>query len=201
MMQMQLQMKQLHRQAKAQLLGSLSSAHRTLLETVIGQQALSEHPDRKAAAAKLDAALSSGERAAILKIHADTAAKARAMMENAHKQMMSSMPADVRAQADKLHAAMAQEMASHPKRTPPTAGALLLGMAHRGGAMPGMMGRMHRGMMGEGMMGPGTTNRRVIIERSGPGMGPGDGMMPPGGAMRRRPMGTPPPPQPAPTAS
>jgi hypothetical protein len=189
MMQLHLQMAQLHRQARAQTLAALSSGHRTLLETVIGQLALSDHPDRRAAAAKLDAALSASEKAAILKIHSDTMAKARALEDNAHTQMLSSMPADVRAQAEQLHATMRQEMANRPKRTP-DAGRLLLAMTHQG---PGMM-RMRHGMMGagmdsgmEGMMGHGMM---------GPGM-MGPGMEPPDGAMRRRPLA----PRPAPTSS
>src|ERR1700686_147115 len=192
MMQLHLQMAQLHRQARAQKLAALSSGHRTLLETVIGQLALSDHPDRRAAAAKLDAALSANEKAAILKIHSDTMAKARALEDNAHTRMLSSMPADVRAQAEQLHATMRQEMANRPKRTP-DAGRLLLGMAHQGrGMMPGM--RMRHGMMGagmdsgmEGMMGHGIM---------GPGM-MGPGMEPPDGATRRRPLA----PRPAPTSS
>ena len=186
MMQMHLQMAQLHRQARTRTLAALSPGHRTLLETVIGQLALSDHPDRKAAAARLDAVLSASEKAAILKIHSDTIAKARTLEDSAHTQMLSNMPADMRAQAEQLHATMGQEMANRPKRTP-DAGRLLLGMAHQGrGMMPGMM-RMHHGMMGDGMMGHGM-------------MGPGmerPGMEPPDGAMRRRPMG----PGPAPTAS
>ncbi len=181
MMQLQLQMSQLHRQAKTQMLAALSPAHRTLLETMIGQLALSEHPDRRAAAAKLDAVLSPSERAAILKIHADTAVRAGTLQDNAHRQMLSSMPADVRTQAERLHAAMRQEMANRPKRTP-DAGRLLLGMARHGEGMMAGMGRMHRGMMGPGMMGP------------------GDGMLPaaPEGGMRRRLM-TPPQPTPSPS--
>jgi len=188
MMQLHLQMAQLHRQARTQTLAALSSGHRTMLETVIGQLALSDHPDRKAAAAKLDAALSASEKAAILRIHSDTMARARALEDNAHKQMLSSMPADVRAQAEQLHATMRQEMASRPKHTP-DAGRLLLGMTHQGrGMMPGMM-RMRHGMMGEGM-GPGMEGMM------GHGM-MGPGMAPPDGAMRRRPMA----PGPAPTSS
>jgi len=190
-MQLRLQMAQLHRQARSQMLAALSSGHRTLLETVIGQLALSDHPDRKAAAAKLDATLSSSEKAAILRIHSETMAKARAMHDNFAKQMLSNMPADVRAQAEQLHATMSQEMANRPKRTP-DAGRLLLAMAHQRRGMMGMDGMMQmHGMMRHRMPG--------MDRMMGPGeMGPGgmpDGM-PPGGM--RRPMGAPPAPTPSP---
>ncbi len=184
-MQLHLQMAQLRRQTRAQLLAALTPAHRTLLQTTIGQLALADNPDRKAAAARLDAALSPGEKAAILRISADAKTKRRALMDNFHRQMLSQMPADVRAQAERLHAQMQSALASRPKR-PPDPGRILLAMAGRGEEHE-MFGRHHRGFgMHGGMMGP---------WMMGPGMGPG--MMWRG--RRHGPDGLPTPPPPVPT--
>ncbi|HEV2261575.1 MAG TPA: hypothetical protein VGR69_04735 [Candidatus Rubrimentiphilum sp.] len=55
----------LHRQFRANVLAALTPAHRSLLASLVGQLAIAPSPDPRAAAQRLDAALSSGERNAI----------------------------------------------------------------------------------------------------------------------------------------
>jgi Spy/CpxP family protein refolding chaperone len=74
------QMQQLHKQFRADCLAALTPAHKQLLASVIGALATSADPDEKAAAAQLDAALSDGEKNAIL-----------AAAQKAHDQMKAMM--------------------------------------------------------------------------------------------------------------
>src|SRR5208283_1895551 len=60
------QMETLHKQYRAQVLGALTPAHKQLYAAVVGNLAIAASPDPKAAAAKLDAALSTGEKTAII---------------------------------------------------------------------------------------------------------------------------------------
>ena len=73
-------MLQLHQQARAQILAALTPAHRTLLANVVGGLAVAANPNPDEAAARLDAALSPGEKDAILRIHADMRSKLEGMM-------------------------------------------------------------------------------------------------------------------------
>jgi hypothetical protein len=130
------QMETLHKQYRAQVLGALTPAHKQLYASVVGNLAIAASPDPRAAAAKLDAALSSGEKTAII---------------NADTQFRTAM----KAQRD-------QWLAAHPRPSPsgspwpkrsggphkprtPDAGRILLGMANGRGGM--MMGP-HRGGWG-----------------------------------------------------
>lgn len=89
-----------HEAFRRQVLAALTPAHRQLLATVVGQLAVSDKPDHKAAAAKLDAALSSNEKQAILAAHA---------------QMMTQMEAQMKAQHEKM---MQAWQSAHPNATP-----------------------------------------------------------------------------------
>lgn len=60
------QMREAHEAFRRQVLTALTPANRQLLANVVGELAIADKPDPKAAAAKLDAALSSGEKQAIL---------------------------------------------------------------------------------------------------------------------------------------
>ncbi len=126
------QMETLHKQYRAQVLGALTPAHKQLYATVVGNLAIAASPDPKAAASKLDAALSAGEKTAII---------------NADKQFRASM----KAQMQQMRAAhpwpspsgSPRPRRSHKPRTP-DAGRILLAMAGGHGDMkmrgPGMRG-------------------------------------------------------------
>jgi hypothetical protein len=117
------QIENLHKQYRAQVLGALTPAHKQLLASVVGELAIAASPDPRAAAAKLDAALSSGEKTAII---------------NADQQFHSAMKAQ-----------FAQMRAAHPWPSPngsprphrsrkpftPDAGRILLAMAGGHGRM------------------------------------------------------------------
>jgi hypothetical protein len=98
-------------------LAALTPAHRTLLANVVGGLAIAANPNVDEAAARLDAALSSGEKDAIVRIHTDAMTKMHEMMPA----RPSGMPAGMGA------------------RPAPDAGHLLLMMA----APPMMMQMMH----------------------------------------------------------
>ena len=75
------QMMALHQQERAKILEALTPEHRSLLANLVGQLAISPNPDVDDAAAKLNAALSPGERDAIMKIHQDTRTAMQASMQ------------------------------------------------------------------------------------------------------------------------
>ena len=191
MMATRQQLAALHKQTRTNALAALTPAHRNAVANIIGQLAMSANPDPKAAVAKIDATLSGSEKSAILKIVADAHSKGRAIMQKAHAQIESTLPADERARIAQMHATTANASMKPKHHRAQDAGRILFALAtNRGGhGMAGMRGmaRMHRmrgmmpGMMGPGMMGPGGMQPG--------GMGPGG--MPPGGM--RRPMGAPPP--------
>jgi hypothetical protein len=126
------QIETLHKEYRAQVLGALTPAHKQLYASVVGNLAIAASPDPKAAAAKLDTALSTGEKTAIL---------------NADKQFRASM----KAQMEQMRAAhpwpspsgSSRPRRSHTPRTP-DAGRILLAMAGGHGGMmmrgPGMRG-------------------------------------------------------------
>ena len=82
----------LHKQLRSQLLGALSPAHRSAVGQVIGDLAVSASPDPGAAAKRIDAVLSSGERQAILAAHSSFAEQSRSLMEQMRSQIASTMP-------------------------------------------------------------------------------------------------------------
>ncbi len=157
------QQETLHKQFRAKVLAAITPAHRNLLASVIGQMAIAASPDPRIAIQKLDAALSSAEKQAI--VHA---AQAFMSQQRALRQQMMA----------KFHAANpnAPSPRPMPSREPraeraPDPGALLFMLATGHGGGPGMRGR---GFMERGRFGP-----------------PGE-FGPPGGFMRRpRPSPTP----------
>lgn len=86
------QMEAAHKQFRAKILGALTPAHRNLLASIAGQLAVSADPDPKAAAQKLDAALSSGEKQAILNAAQSFMSQQRAMREQALAKMRAANP-------------------------------------------------------------------------------------------------------------
>lgn len=74
-------MMQLHEQARAAILGALTPANKALLGTVVSELAVAATPDTKAAAARLDSALSPTEKQAIT-----------GAADSMHQQMRAMMP-------------------------------------------------------------------------------------------------------------
>ena len=79
--QMHEQMSQLYRTTRAKMLDALTPQHRQLLANVVGQLAISPNPDRRAAAAQLDAALSPSEKQNIVSIHQGAIDQMQAMVQ------------------------------------------------------------------------------------------------------------------------
>jgi hypothetical protein len=146
--QMHDQAERVHRAERAQVLAALTPAHRELLANIVGNMAIAANPDHKAASARLDAALSPGEKSAVLAAH-----------KTAMTQMHDAMIA--------MRAQMPQPQGSprphptwqHREHHTPTAGELVLMIATGHGGPHGMpfMGQppgMQRYHNGPGMQGP-----------------------------------------------
>ena len=116
------QMRKLHEQFRSQVLGALTPAHRQLLASVVGNLAVSTNPDRRAAVAQLDNALSSGEKTAILNDAKQFADQMKSMMA----QMRAAHPWPKASGAPR-------PMHSHRPHKAPTAGGILLMVASGGG--------------------------------------------------------------------
>lgn len=123
------QMEALHKQFRAKILGALTPAHRNLLASVAGQLAVSTNPDPKAAIQKLDAALTGGEKQAILNAAQSFMSQQRAMREQALAKMRAANP--------NMPSPRPRPSGMQRTRRAPDAGALLLMVATGG---PGMMG-------------------------------------------------------------
>lgn len=129
--QIRTQMREIRSAERAQILGVLTPAHKTLLANVVGRLATSVNPDYEAAARQLDSALSSSERQTIVNAAQNARTKQRSLMQSMREQSgMGPGPFGHGPEGGEQHA----------KRTP-DAGRILLGLAMPG---PGMMGpRMH----------------------------------------------------------
>jgi hypothetical protein len=134
MRQARSQMEQMHQQARAQMLGALSAAHRQLLANIAGQLAIAVTPDREAAARQLNAALSPAEQQSIVRIHTNLRAQSKAMMESLRSQFEAANP-NGGANGGPEH--QNRPMPNMMQRPPQDAGHILLGMSE--------MGMMHGG--------------------------------------------------------
>lgn len=122
-------MEAMHKQFRAQILGALTPAHRNLLASIAGQLAVSTNPDPKAAIQRLDAALTAGEKQAILNAAQSFRSQQRAMREQAIAKMRAANP--------NMPSPRPRPSGMERMRRTPDAGALLLMVATGG---PGMMG-------------------------------------------------------------
>lgn len=120
------QVERLHDSARAKILGALSAAHRALLARVVGNLAVSAHPDRRIAARELDAALTAHERQAILNESRYVMEQTRALMNRMRSQMMSTMGSAQRHRVVMMHGGMRHY--GHHHRAP-DAGEILLQFA------------------------------------------------------------------------
>jgi hypothetical protein len=80
--QMRSQMQTVRRTERSQMLGALTSAHRTLLATIAGELATAVEPNYDAAAKRLNAALSSAESQAVLRVAQNAREERRKVMES-----------------------------------------------------------------------------------------------------------------------
>jgi len=123
------QMMNLHKQYRAQVLGALTPAHKQLYASVVGNLAIAASPDPRAAAAKLDAALSTSEKTAI--INADT--QFRSAMKSQMQQWRAAHP-----RPSPSGSPWPKHNRGRRKARTPDAGRILLAMAGGHGGM--MMG-------------------------------------------------------------
>ncbi|HZZ66047.1 MAG TPA: hypothetical protein VFE17_11145 [Candidatus Baltobacteraceae bacterium] len=131
--QMRSQMRQIRTTERSQMLAALSPSNRSLLANIAGQLATTANPDYRAAAGRLDASLSAGEKQAILNAAQTARTSRRALMQNVRRQFEANHPGTQHG-----------ERPEGQRRTPDP-GMLLLSLA----ASP------ERGMMGApGMMHP-----------------------------------------------
>ncbi|HLI97325.1 MAG TPA: hypothetical protein VKT72_14750 [Candidatus Baltobacteraceae bacterium] len=86
--QMRQRMEHVHQTARAAMLNALTPAHKALLAQIAGQLATATAPDFDAAAARLNAALSSGEKQAIM----NAAQTVHTQMQSEMESMRSAMP-------------------------------------------------------------------------------------------------------------
>jgi hypothetical protein len=87
------QEEQLHLQMRQQMLSALSPVHRRAVAATIGDLAVADNPDVKAAAQRLDQMLSSSERGRILAAHSSFRDQSRQLHEQLRTEMQSAMPA------------------------------------------------------------------------------------------------------------
>jgi len=116
------QMRQLHEQFRASVLGSLTPANRQLLANVVGQLAIAPQPDFKGASARLDRALSSNERNSILTASQNFHTQSKALFEA----MKAAAPPPQDGQGGPPPGAPEHRMGEGHQRT---AGQILLGAA------------------------------------------------------------------------
>ena len=83
---------QLQAQARASMLGALSSAHRSLLAQLVGQLAVAPSPDMASAAKQLDANLTPAEAKSVIDISTSSEQQVQQVMQDARSQMQASMP-------------------------------------------------------------------------------------------------------------
>lgn len=86
MRQMRGQFETIHQQERDRVLGALTPAHRQLLANIVGQMAVSEKPNHRAAAAQLDAVLTPGEKNAILGAHREAVTQMHALFQQVRAQ-------------------------------------------------------------------------------------------------------------------
>lgn len=121
------QIERLHEQARAQMLASLSPAHKQLVAQIAGQLAISPNPDFPAAVRKLDASLTPSEQQAILRTHEAFKQQMRGVMEAAFKSLPQDQQQQMQEHMQQHHQATGSTERQRPQLT---AGALLLMPAH-----------------------------------------------------------------------
>lgn len=112
---------QLHQQFRAQILRTLTPAHRTAVADLFGQLAISSNPDPASAARQLDSILTQSERQQILSEAANFKASAKSLHEQLRSQMKSEFPAPPHPEQQQMRGGMEER-----HETAPDAGMILL---------------------------------------------------------------------------
>jgi hypothetical protein len=134
--QMRTQIREIHQSERAQILGALTPAHRSLLASIAGRLATSVNPDFDGAVRQIDSALSETEKQTIVNASQNARTKMRSFMSS----MQQQFPMGPERMGPRRFGEE-RENAQRANRTP-DAGRILLRTAMEPG--PGMMGRpMH----------------------------------------------------------
>ncbi len=88
------QEEQLHQQMRFDVLEAMTPMHRRAVGATIGDLAIESNPDPAAAAKRIDAILSPGERQRIVAAHSSFFAQSRQLREQMRDQMRSTMPSN-----------------------------------------------------------------------------------------------------------
>jgi len=115
------QEEQLYQQMRFQILNALSPVHRRAVGATIGDLAIAPNPDLTAAAKRLDALLSPGERQRVLAAHSGFFTQSLALHEQMRSEMSSEMPAG-------SHPPMKHDENGDMTHMQPDAGTVLLGV-------------------------------------------------------------------------
>jgi hypothetical protein len=83
-------MRQLHTQARTQILAALSPAHKAAVGNIIGQLAVSANPNPDVAARQIDGLLTPAESQSIVRTHEAFRSQMRTIMEQMHAQMQAA---------------------------------------------------------------------------------------------------------------
>jgi hypothetical protein len=129
---------QLRQQMRSQILSSMSPAHLRGVATTIGNLAIEQNPDIRAAARRIDTMLTPGERQRVMTAHEAFRTQSRQLHEQMRADMERVMPAG--------HPDMMKQRNGSMQHPPEDAGTIVL-MAL---SPHPMMGMMHEHMM-EGM--------------------------------------------------
>lgn len=138
---------QLREQLRAQVLASLTPAHKAAVANLIGQLAISPNPDPAVTAKQLDVLLSAGEQQHILALHSSFKSHVKALHDQMRAQIQSELPAAMQQRFSQKHQETQMvERSEHPN----DAGSLLLAaLSPHGDRMIMKMGDDH---MGHGFM-------------------------------------------------
>jgi hypothetical protein len=134
-----MQEEQLHQQMRFQILSAISPIHRRSVGATIGDLAIAPNPDLAAAAKRLDALLSPGERQRVLAANTAFFTQSRQLHDQMRSELRSEMPAADHAPSTK------HDNDNETGHMQPDAGTVLLGVLS---PHPHMMGdHDHGGMM------------------------------------------------------
>lgn len=138
---------QMHQQMRWQILQSLTPIHRRAVAATIGDLAIAANPDPEAAAKRIDAMLSPGERQRVISAHNTFRSQSMQLHDQMRAELRSEMPADMQSHFMNHDESREKEEAA---RRPMDAGTILLhvlsphgmmGMGEHGGSMMHMEGQ------------------------------------------------------------
>ncbi|MBV9104346.1 MAG: hypothetical protein JO060_12215 [Candidatus Eremiobacteraeota bacterium] len=96
-------MRQLHQQARSQVLASLSAAHKQAVANIVGQLAISASPNPDAAARQINALLTPSESQSVVRIHNGLRSQMQSLMQSLHAQMQPAAGAPPRLERQEMN--------------------------------------------------------------------------------------------------